>query len=539
MSGYNYTDSDNAWGVAAPGTFLLWGCQPDVSFSPDGGYTWTYVAGTAATNSHLDTREINPRFPGVGGAVDGNAGCNHRGTFNRFYLMGNAITAPGLTFQTAFNPYANATINPWFNWASNDGSIWNQVMSSASAAAMTTSRNFLGGSATQNHICVVDQKDNVYSVGSYETYFSNSLGVNWVKYNSVTYFSPRWGISGGIYSPSTTQDTIVVLGGTGVSSYQNLLNDVWTSNNGGLAWTQLTAAAPWPGRQAPNFAINSNGVMVLYGGDCGGGWCGVWGDAWVSVNGGQNWYLLNQAPGLNMTLTAMAFDNAGFLWLVGGQALISGNDYFWMSAVQKSSLSFSTSALSTWSSSFTGGQTFPAPSSTLQQGLPPMGGASNVLTSNIPIVSAFSCANTVLPNTGALFNMTYLDNGNGWGAIDIAMAQAASPILYGMPWSGSSTSYDPVTGYWYGTAWGIAPAGSLVQWGGQPDVAISTNSGTSWTWIAGAGQAGLGWAASDYNAQAQTNLQLGAGNAEWRPPQHVQPLLRHRQQRCEQRHRRV
>ena len=411
VSAFNTTgDSSSTWGVAPAGSFLLWGTQPDISLSPDQGTTWWYVAGTTAGSGNgTDRRTVNPNFPGVPNVAVGNTGCSHRASFNRFYLIGNNNGGSNQT-QT-LNSFTGGLVNVWFAWASNDGSIWNQVMSNATAFAMASSRNTNGGSVTQDHVCVVDSLDNAYDIGSSDTWKSVNLGVGWAAVASTSYFPARWGLSAAIYSPTATSDVMVVLGGTN-NVTGALLNDVWTSSTGGQSWSML-ATAPWPPRQEPNFAINSNGVMVVYGGDCGGGWCGVSGDAWVSVNGGSQWYQLSSTLS-NFTLTALAFDNAGYLWLVGGQEGITGNDYDWTSAVQKSSLSFSTSAISQWSQTYTGGQTFTVNAQTLaalQNGPAPQGGNQSNTNSSIAYVSAFSCAATTLPNTGAAFNMTFLNNG--------------------------------------------------------------------------------------------------------------------------------
>ena len=516
VSGYNASAADNAWGVAPAGSFLLWGTQPDISLSPDQGYTWVYTSGTTAGNVHLDSRDVDPLFPGVYNIAPGNAGCNHRTAFNRFYLMGNVNTNPAL--NRTYNAASGTAQNLWFSWASNDGQIWNQVMSNASAYQMAQQRTYVGGSQTQNHICVVDQKQVVYSVGAADLYFSSNLGVTWVQSVVVNYFPARWGLAGAIYSPTTTSDTIVVLGGTSAASGA-LLNDIWSSTNGGLNWGVVAAAAPWPARQEPIVAIHSNGVMVLYGGDCGGGWCGVYADAWVSVNGGATWYLLSQSAGWNMTNTAAAFDAAGYLWLVGGQnATSSTSEYNWVSALQKSSLSFATSQITAWSSAFSGGTTFSvtaAQLASLSQGAPSLGGNVSAIVPSVPIVSQFSCANTTLPYaTGSAFNLSYVNNGNGWDSVDVQVTQIPSPIVYGQPRSGSSSTVDPYTGYWYGTAWLVAPAGSWVLWGTQEDVAISTNAGLSWTWTSGGTGTGLGWAQQDYAAANNPAQDLSAGNAE-------------------------
>src|SRR5262249_14359213 len=107
------------------GSWLLWGTQPDVSISTNNGATWTIISGTAASNSHLDPRDISVGFPGTVGSAAGNAGCNHRTTFNRFYLLGNIDGGAG-----------NGN---FFNWVTNDGSIWTQV--THTTATTTTSQH--------------------------------------------------------------------------------------------------------------------------------------------------------------------------------------------------------------------------------------------------------------------------------------------------------------------------------------------------------------------------------------------------------------
>lgn len=120
--------------------------------------------------------------------------------------------------------------------------------------------------------------------------------------------------------------------------------------------------------------------------------------------------------------------------------------------MQKSSLSFSTAAISQWSGTYSG-QKFTVNAATLAAlsgGPAPQGGNQTNVNSSIAYVSAFSCAGTTLPNpsAGTAFNMTYLNNGNGWGSVDIAMMQIPTAIVYGLPWSGTNATYDPYSGYW-------------------------------------------------------------------------------------------
>ena len=513
-------DQDNNWVTAPAGSFFLWGTQPDMSISTD-LQTWWYTSGTADTNSHIDPRDIPLNFPSVltsiaGIPAPGNAMCNHRTTFNRFYLMGNVN---GKTNPYPVNTSSIATngtkVNIFFNWATNDGQIWTQVMSNASSYNLAIYRNLY---AMTYPWCVVDQKERVYLVGGSDTWMSSDLGVNFNAVTATTFPTPgRYNPSGAIYSPTTTTDTMVVIGGRAFAG--QWLNDVWTSTNGAVSWTNI-GSGPWIPRQDGVFAINNNGVMVYLGGSCGGGYCGVYSDAYVSVNGGSQWYLLAVAPtvNVNITLAASVFDAQGYLWLVTGQTVSGNNNYFWTNTVQRSSLSFSTSAITQWSSTLTGGQQFTTSATAinaLNQGAWPQGGNKTATPSAIVPISAFTCLNSVLPIAGP-FNLTYLDGGNGWQTADVGLAQTVQSIVYQNVYSANvNPIIDPYTGYYIGSSWSVAPAGSWLIWGSNPDVAISTNLGTTWSNIAGVG-GGLGEQSTDYNTGSTPDgaTRAGYGNAQ-------------------------
>ena len=86
------------------------------------------------------------------------------------------------------------------------------------------------------------------------------------------------------------------------------------------------------------------------------------------------------------------------------------------------------------------------------------------------------------------------------------MGTNVQPVVYEVPYTNTSTST-----VYTGNSWAVAPVGSLFVWGGNSDVAISTNGGVSWTGVAGlGGNPGLPTSSQiDYTAGSQG---LGAWN---------------------------
>ena len=88
------------WAVAPTGSWLLWGAQQDVSISTNGGGTWTVVSGVTYAG-------LPPAATTDAGYSYGADQCQHRNTFNRFYVIGNGS--------------AGASNQPFYVWASNNG----------------------------------------------------------------------------------------------------------------------------------------------------------------------------------------------------------------------------------------------------------------------------------------------------------------------------------------------------------------------------------------------------------------------------------
>ena len=376
----------NQYGVAPAGSWFLYGNQPDVSLSTNAGATWVITSGTNSSNPYLDSRDLSVYPTGTG-----NTACSHRTTFNRFYLMGSC------------NNYNCA--GPYFNWATEDGSIWYQVMDAATSTGMVARANMTA------FICVVDQQERVYSIGGADTWSSSNMGVTFTKVSSSAYFTARTNFAGGVYSPTPTTDTFVVIGG-------NAAQDIWQSTSYGQSWSLVTGTVPWSRRTNINFAIASNGVFVVQGGDVANGATAEYADVWMSLTFGQSWTLLstggtakNSAPGVSYA--AVTFDNAGYLYLLGGQVY----QYSWTSNQYKSTLSFFN--VSVWAPKLTGNgataftPTLPTPPA----GAPDLGGlkpGSSITSPTVP-TGSFSCsAISSLPTYSAStpFDITVINTGN-------------------------------------------------------------------------------------------------------------------------------
>jgi len=417
----------------------------------------------------------------------GNTACSHRTNFNRFYLMGSCNNS--------------VCTGPYFNWATEDGSIWYQVMDMASATAMQSRTSMAGP------ICVVDQQDRVFLIGGVDTWSSQSLGVSWAKVSATTYFSARTNFAGGVYSPTPTTDTFVVIGGSAAQ-------DVWQSTNFGQSWQQVTGSLPWSARTNMNFAIASNGVFVMHGGDKNNGNDAEYNDVWMSLTYGQTWTLLStggtapsSAPGVSYA--AVAFDQQGYFYLLAGQVF----KWTWTSSQYKSTLSFFN--VSVWAPKLSGNgasaftPTLPSPPT----GAPSLGGlkaGSSITSPTVPTGSYQCSAISSLPtyNPAMPFDILINNTGIGWGTVGNAMGTNVQPVVYEVPWTNTSTS-----SVYTGNQWAIAPVGSLFVWGGNSDVAISTNNGVSWTGVAGlGGNPGLPTSSQiDYTSGAQG---LGAWNTQ-------------------------
>ena len=435
--------------IAPASSFVLYGSLPTVYVSTNAAAAWFPVSGS--NNSAL----VEPLFQSTyanssGGPVLGNAGCAHRGAFNRFYVMGPAAT--GLT--------ANAGAG-WSVVASDDALVWLQVLSPASAAAMAARQG-----STLYCSCVVGLNDAVYSIGSADVWASFDLGQTFSLRSSLP-FPARTHFSSVIYfSPGTQQDTILVSGGLSSAAAGQQLNDVWTSTNYGLSWMQSTQAnVPFSPVQDAAMAVSSNGVIAMLGGSTSSGL--VNSTLWLSADDGQHWTAV-PAPSAPAALTqaSLAFDSAGYLELIGG-VNAEGN---WQSSGFRSTLSFL--SIRSW---LTSGIVYGSaavgisspPTLPINSFAPPA--ATCALVNNATTLGYFD-AQSLEPNCLGCLEPW----GTAWA--DPSVLPARIPLVYSSGMNASTSAYN----------WQVAGSSSwLLYSSGNTNVFMSTNAGSVWTYISG------------------------------------------------------
>jgi len=105
------------------------------------------------------------------------------------------------------------------------------------------------------------------------------------------------------------------------SPYDIGSGDVWVSSDGGADWTELNSDA-FPLRELSRMAVSASGVIVVAEGAVNITRSPYPHDVWASADGGVTWgQCLNNAtaPYGARRNHAMAFDQQGYLWLMGGE----------------------------------------------------------------------------------------------------------------------------------------------------------------------------------------------------------------------------
>jgi hypothetical protein len=155
---------------------------------------------------------------------------------------------------------------------------------------------------------------------AYNDVYSSADGKSWKLVTAHAAWSPRGLIIGNVVFGGK----MWVIGG-GIYDLRTYLNDVWSSADG-INWTQVTASAPWAGRQFHNVAVFDNKIWMVAGGtaqDEGGST-----DVWYSTDG-HSWTKLAGIPWVpRHAASVFVFQNA--LWIGNGSSATVYNDVWKM-----------------------------------------------------------------------------------------------------------------------------------------------------------------------------------------------------------------
>lgn len=277
------TISTGAWGV----------------YSSADGATWSPLATVAVNNTDS--------IPGMESTMI---------TFNnKLFLIGGQVGG----FGSATNKV----------WSSTDGLTWTP------SVVGTGEKRFVGRQRVpavvfNNKLFVVGGSgypsfgNLAYSGTNYRDVWSTSTGTTWDSVNAAPAFIAR-------SSPALVvhKNKLWLIGGrtgTGITTADNYLNDVWTSADGNT-WTQVTTSTTFTARWGHQ-VISYNNELFLIGGET---FDGVQNDMWVSSDDGVNWTKVQAGNprALPASFTGRtcfsAFVQDNTVWIVGGRGVKDGN----------------------------------------------------------------------------------------------------------------------------------------------------------------------------------------------------------------------
>jgi len=139
-------------------------------------------------------------------------------------------------------------------------------------------------------------------------------GINWTQATSSAQWSPRRGHTSVVYD-----NKMWIIGGAGIKSWDDNLNDVWYSTDG-INWTQATSSAQWNKRSFHSSVVFNNQMWLIGGW---GGWGRNYNDVWYSTDGVE-WKKnsTNWKPRWGHAVTV----HGNKIWLIGGNIHSKNNE---------------------------------------------------------------------------------------------------------------------------------------------------------------------------------------------------------------------
>ena len=296
------------------GALIMWGGRRTYSAAPYND-VWA-VMPTASTTAIPDWQLI--------GGYDAVSGVASRDGTARI-MQDRARTADcydptsGKIYMVAGSTQANEkTSDVWMS--SDAGMSWAQI---GTAPFM----------AREAAACTVDSKGQVFVMGGSfsdsegnflnDVWMSANGGQTWRPRNAAAPFPPRTQADAEtVFSATLNADIVYFANGYGSKAGSaNRLNDIWVSSTSGQSWTQLTAEAPYYGRQDGELTSTASGALLVVAGDTGLNQPGNTNDIWASLNGGYTWGLCNMTAGFVVREDHVAIvDRLGYLWVMQGEA---------------------------------------------------------------------------------------------------------------------------------------------------------------------------------------------------------------------------
>ena len=207
----------------------------------------------------------------------------------------------------------------------NKNDVWKSTDRGATWMLVNASPGWIGRHA---HAAVALPDGSIIMTGGFnsnskrEVWKSSDKGATWSVLNASPYFTARYYHTMDVL----TDGSIVIIGGYGDT--EGRMNDVWRSADGGLTWTQMTAAAAWSERDSHATAALPDGSLVLMGGFDN----DYRNDVWRSEDKGASWTLVNASPGwAPRRMPAAAAMPDGSIVLTGGYDDTSRMSDVWLS----------------------------------------------------------------------------------------------------------------------------------------------------------------------------------------------------------------
>ena len=305
----------------------------DFTFTP-GGAAWTSAAANPFTGARVGSTMVSfngflwligggrstTLFADVWRSVDGtswtqvtaNGGFGARAFHGCVVFAGKLWIFGGAKTLSVSNTYTGPSNDVW---NSTDGVTWTQV----TAAAGWSARSQFGYCAMESQFVVAGGFD-----GSTEKndVWVTSNGVTWTAVTAAAAWTARRGLS------LVEQDnTLYVIAGEPVGGAYSGEDDVWNSGDGGATWTQVTGAAGFSAR-AYQAALSFAGNLWVMGGAAGAGATTV-NDVWYSTNGGLAWTQATAAAGWGVRANMAAAVHNDTMWVaLGGTVNSSFSNVF-------------------------------------------------------------------------------------------------------------------------------------------------------------------------------------------------------------------